>query len=80
MAMPVRPCASHVVHMDVAFADSTNSRYNDRHLTGVQAFCAVLYTIAYALREYGAFNYLYSTPNLACFIISEVFIYISPCV
>ncbi|KEF54477.1 uncharacterized protein A1O9_09644 [Exophiala aquamarina CBS 119918] len=32
----------------------------------------------YALREYGAFNYLYSDSNLIVFILSQVFIYVSP--
>lgn len=40
--------------------------------------CAAFYTAGYALREYGAFNYLYSPTNLNVFIVSQVMIYICP--
>lgn len=46
----------------------------------MQSFCAVLFTAGYALREYGAFNYMYTkgSPNLFIFIVSQVFIYVCP--
>jgi hypothetical protein len=40
-----------------------------------------LFTVGYALREYGAYNYLFSFANkvpLSIFIVSQVFIYICP--
>lgn len=47
-------------------------------MIGLQPMCAVFYTAGYALREYGAFDYLYSTTNLNVYIISQVLIYICP--
>lgn len=55
------------------------SRYKAFKLVGLQPVCAVTFTLGYALREYGAFNYLYtSTLNLIIFILSQVFIYACP--
>ena len=54
------------------------SRYESFKLIGLHPLCAMLFTTGYALREYGAFNYLYSTKNLIVFILSQVFIYICP--
>lgn len=54
------------------------SHYKAFKLVGLQPLCAVLFTAGYALREYGAFNYLYSTQNLIIFILSQVFIYVCP--
>lgn len=45
---------------------------------GLHSLCAVLFTAGYALREYGAFNYLYSNQNLIIFILSQVLIYVCP--
>ena len=54
----------------------------------LQDLCAVLFTVGYAMREYGAYNYLYLIPgtdtlndqNLMIFVLSQVFIYIFPSV
>lgn len=43
--------------------------------------CAVMFTVGYALREYGAYNYLYKvddTMPLIIYILSQVFIYVGP--
>ncbi|KAF2471147.1 putative RTA1 domain protein [Lindgomyces ingoldianus] len=53
-------------------------RYNCFKLIGLHSICAVLFTAGYALREYGSFNYLYSTQNLIIYILSQVFIYVCP--
>lgn len=58
--------------------NSHRSRYKCFNLTWLHPFCAVLFTVGYALREYGAFNYLFGYKNLAIFIVSQVFIYICP--
>jgi len=52
-------------------------------MTGLHAFCAVLFTVGYSLREYGAFNYMFedkqsSQMTLGVYIASQVFIYICP--
>ncbi|KAH0336019.1 putative RTA1 domain protein, partial [Aureobasidium melanogenum] len=41
-------------------------------MIGLQPLCAVFYTVGYALREYGAFNYLYSPSNLYCHPLLEL--------
>ncbi|KAG9854047.1 putative RTA1 domain protein, partial [Aureobasidium melanogenum] len=53
-------------------------RYNAWRTIGLHLMCAVFYTVGYALREYGAFNYLYSPTNLNVFIVSRLMIYICP--
>lgn len=40
------------------------SHYKAWRMIGLHALCAVFYTAGYALREHGAFNYLYSPTNL----------------
>ncbi|KAJ0414821.1 hypothetical protein BJY00DRAFT_318475 [Aspergillus carlsbadensis] len=43
--------------------------------------CGLLFTLGYALREYGSFNYLYEEEDksiLIVFVLSQVFIYICP--
>ncbi|KEQ95233.1 hypothetical protein AUEXF2481DRAFT_4857 [Aureobasidium subglaciale EXF-2481] len=52
--------------------------YSAWRMIGLHPMCAVFYTAGYGLREYGAFNYLYSTTNLNAFIVSQVMIYICP--
>ncbi|ETN44516.1 uncharacterized protein HMPREF1541_10186 [Cyphellophora europaea CBS 101466] len=47
----------------------------------LQPACAVLFTLGYSLRLYGAYNYLYTenfTRNLIVYIMSQVFIYTPP--
>lgn len=45
---------------------------------GLHAFCALSFTAGYALREYGAFNYIYNSQRLTVYIMSQVLIYICP--
>ncbi|XXG96869.1 hypothetical protein Hte_003160 [Hypoxylon texense] len=47
-------------------------------IIGLHPFCAVLFSAGYALREYAAFNYLYSKQNLIVYILSQVFIFVCP--
>lgn len=56
------------------------SHYKSWRLIGLHPLCAVLFTAGYALREYGAFNYLYtaSEVNLPIYIVSQVLIYVCP--
>lgn len=48
---------------------------------GLHPMCAVLFTVGYAMREYGSYNYMYDydddTP-LILFILSQVCIFICP--
>ncbi|KAK3290835.1 uncharacterized protein B0H64DRAFT_410772 [Chaetomium fimeti] len=56
-------------------------RYKAWKLMWLHSLCAVLFTVGYALREWGSFNYLFSrTDNtpLIMFILSQVFIYVCP--
>ncbi|KAL7627705.1 hypothetical protein AAE478_001899 [Parahypoxylon ruwenzoriense] len=56
-------------------------RYKAFKLIGLHAVCAVFFTAGYALRDYGAFNYMYSVTTkvpLLVFIFSQVFIFICP--
>ncbi|ETS80027.1 hypothetical protein PFICI_07556 [Pestalotiopsis fici W106-1] len=58
-------------------------RYKAFKLVGLHSICALLFTLGYALRAYGAFNnnYLYSETDqtpLIMFILSQVFIFICP--
>ncbi|KAF2727659.1 putative RTA1 domain protein [Polyplosphaeria fusca] len=56
-------------------------RYNSWKLVGLHPLCAVMFTVGYALREYGSFNYIYDENNatiLITFIMSQVFIFVCP--
>ncbi|KAL5122049.1 Lipid-translocating exporter-like protein rta1 [Pleosporales sp. CAS-2024a] len=56
-------------------------RYKAWKLIWLQPACAALFTLGYALREYGAYNYMYSRENkapLALFIVSQICIYLGP--
>ncbi|KAI1469852.1 uncharacterized protein F4812DRAFT_420535, partial [Daldinia caldariorum] len=58
-----------------------NSRYGAFKLIGLHPLCAVLFAIGYALREYGAYNYMYSVATktpLIMFILSQIFIFVCP--
>lgn len=48
---------------------------------GLHPMCAVLFTVGYAMREYGSYNYMYD-PNddtpLIMFILSQVCIFVCP--
>ncbi|KAF2877684.1 putative RTA1 domain protein [Massariosphaeria phaeospora] len=55
--------------------------YKSWKLIGLHPLCAWVFTLGYALREYGAFNYIYKGKNLVVlmtFILSQVFIYVCP--
>lgn len=57
------------------------SRYRSWRLLGLYPLCGVLFALGYALREYGAYHYLYDERNstvLIIFILSQVFIYVCP--
>ncbi|RJE23139.1 RTA1 like protein [Aspergillus sclerotialis] len=73
------------IFFTVAFAASATGHiwqcfhYKCFKLIWLHPFCAVVFTVGYALREYGAFNYSYSnTENLIIYVLSQVFIYICP--
>ncbi|KAI0457003.1 putative RTA1 domain protein [Xylaria acuta] len=54
-------------------------RYRCWKLVGLHPLCAVLFTAGYAIREYGAYNYIYTgSPVLIGFVLSQVFIYVCP--
>ncbi|KFZ04967.1 hypothetical protein V501_08816 [Pseudogymnoascus sp. VKM F-4519 (FW-2642)] len=55
-------------------------RYKCFKMIGLHPICAVLFFAGYTLREYGAFDYVYtgSFVTLITFILSQVFIYICP--
>lgn len=55
--------------------------YKSFKLTWLHLVSACLFTLGYALREYGAFNYLYNPDDetaLILFVLSQVFIYVCP--
>ncbi|KAI0440522.1 putative RTA1 domain protein [Xylaria telfairii] len=53
--------------------------YKSWKLVGLHSLCAVLFTAGYALREYGAYNYIYTGSNvLIAYILSQVFIFVCP--
>ncbi|KAJ9305996.1 hypothetical protein DTO217A2_4468 [Paecilomyces variotii] len=47
-------------------------------LTGLHPLCAAMFAAGFALREYGAFHYLYTTRNLIMYIVSLILIYVNP--
>ncbi|KAK6224398.1 RTA1 domain-containing protein [Colletotrichum tabaci] len=55
--------------------------YKAWKLIGLHPFCALLFTLGYALREYGAYNFMYlatdKTP-MVLFILSQICIFIGP--
>ncbi|KAL2166047.1 hypothetical protein VTG60DRAFT_3412 [Thermothelomyces hinnuleus] len=56
-------------------------RHRAWKLMWLHSLCAVFFTIGYALREWGAYNYLYSPTDktpLIIFIVSQVLIYVCP--
>ncbi|KFY15647.1 hypothetical protein V492_01844 [Pseudogymnoascus sp. VKM F-4246] len=74
------------VFFAVAFAASAVGhiwqchRYKCFKMIGLHPLCAVLFFAGYVLREYGAFDYIYTGDfvTLITFILSQVFIYICP--
>ncbi|RYP51875.1 hypothetical protein DL768_002843 [Monosporascus sp. mg162] len=57
------------------------ARYKAFELIGLYPVCGVLLAVGYAMREYGAYNYMYSVATdlpLIMFVLSQVFIYIVP--
>ncbi|KAH8659856.1 hypothetical protein BX600DRAFT_466829 [Xylariales sp. PMI_506] len=52
--------------------------YKCFNLTALHPLCAFMFCLGFALREYGAFNYLYTLTNLIIYILSVVFIYVAP--
>ncbi|KAL4737170.1 hypothetical protein BDV11DRAFT_160589 [Aspergillus similis] len=56
-------------------------RYRSWQLLGLYPLCGVLFAVGYALREYGAYHYLYDEKNktvLMVYILSQVFIFVCP--
>lgn len=56
------------------------SYYKAWKVIGLHPLCALLFTVGYALREYGAYHYLYEDNNttLIIFVVSQVLIYVCP--
>lgn len=62
------------------------SRYKAFRLIGLQPLCALLFTMGYALREVGAYNYSWqgniegtiNVTNLIIYILSQVFVFVAP--
>ena len=59
-------------------SDQPHSHFKCFRVTGLHPLCGSLFTVGFALREYGAFHYLYSRLNLVLYIVSQVFIYVCP--
>ncbi|KAG8625770.1 hypothetical protein KVT40_006171 [Elsinoe batatas] len=53
-------------------------RYKCFNLGWLHCICATLFAIGYALREHGAFFYLYNDTTLIIFILSQIFVAICP--
>lgn len=61
------------------FADPVfERRYNAWTLTILHPICCLMFTVGFALREYGAFNYVDTTVNLNVYIASTCLIYMAP--
>ncbi|KAJ4396162.1 hypothetical protein N0V93_000381 [Gnomoniopsis smithogilvyi] len=66
----VAVCISHILQI---------RRYGDWTLTFLHPLCCLMFTVGFALREYGAFDhYLYTTENLNVYIASTCLVYMSP--
>ncbi len=52
----------------------SDSIYRCFKLTWIFPVCCFFFTLGFAMREFGAFNY----GNLAGFIVSQMFIYFAP--
>lgn len=79
--LPFPPSLPAVRVRQVCTSDIGISRYKAWKLVGLHPVCAVLFTVGYALREYGSYNYLYDvTTNLPLiiFVLSQVFIFVCP--
>lgn len=69
--MPAR-VTNHLLHV---------SHYKAFKLIGLVPLCAVLFALGYAIRQYGAYNYLYTGRDgsaLGAYIASQVAIYVCP--
>ncbi|KAA8641474.1 uncharacterized protein ATNIH1004_001939 [Aspergillus tanneri] len=53
-------------------------RYKCFKLMWLHIACCIMFTIGFATREYGAFNYMDSDANLAVYIVSTCMIYMAP--
>ncbi|KAB8073633.1 hypothetical protein BDV29DRAFT_191598 [Aspergillus leporis] len=82
-----RPNKGAAVFFAIAFAVSAVGhiwqclRYKSFKLIGLHPVCAVVFTLGYAMRAYGAYDhYVYNNnkQTLMAFIISQVFIYVCP--
>lgn len=74
-------CLARAVPQKCRYADARFwfSRYKSWKLIGLHPLCAVLFTAGYALREYGAYNYIYvNNTVLIIFVLSQVFVYVCP--
>lgn len=78
---------SHGEYLAIDSSIYIEGAYNDARrnkswkTTGLHAFCAVLFTVGYAMREYGAFNYMNADSSkqpLMVNIMSQVFLYVCP--
>ncbi|THD00332.1 hypothetical protein EYZ11_000225 [Aspergillus tanneri] len=67
------------IFFTIAFASSAVGYIWQCLMIGLQPFCAVLFTVGYAMRAYGAYgHHMYNSQNLVIYILSQVFIYICP--
>lgn len=60
---------------------SITSRYKSWKLMALHPFVAVMFTVGYALREVGAFDYKYDAKNsqsLIVYIMNQVLVYVGP--
>lgn len=70
-----------VIRLQSTILTHAISRYRSWRFVGLHPLCAVLFSLGYALREYGAYKYLYVETDeepLICFILSQVAIFVCP--
>jgi hypothetical protein len=71
---PLPPCSHFLIN-------PLTSRYKAWKLLSLHPVCTLVFTLGYALRAYGSYNYIYTrgdTLVLINFILSQVFTYICP--
>lgn len=69
-------CISHLAKPEIL--TYLTSRLKCFKLMGLHPLCAAMFAAGFALREYGAYHYLYTTHNLIMYIVSLILIYVNP--
>lgn len=55
-----------------------HSRLGDWKLTVLHPLCCLMFAAGFSLREYGAFDYTITKPNINIYIASQCLIFMAP--